>query len=216
MRVIYLDRSNRAMKIKKTQEEDIGPYVCKGVNGFGNTEVQVDLIVIDPSKFPELQEGELPDVTAPSFTRDTLDSKSYMRKGEGESFRVTCAAEGIPRPDIFWYKDGLPFDAGGIRYRNGKSTIKLKNLMKVDSATYTCKAKNLIGEATRNYTLHVEMPVEDQPVVSGANNQTVAVGGVASLQCRVKSKAPPHIKWLKKMSWDAPQDQSTIIVGQDR
>ena len=60
------------------------------------------------------------------------------------------------------------------------------------------------------------MPVEDQPVVSGAGNQTVAVGGVASLQCRVKSKVPLHIKWLKKMSWDAPQDQSTINVGQDR
>ena len=61
---IRIRTNNRAMKVKKTQEEDTGPYVCKGVNGFGNTEVQVDLIVIDPSKFPELQEGELPDVTA--------------------------------------------------------------------------------------------------------------------------------------------------------
>ena len=36
----------KAMKIKKTVKEDMGVYWCKGVNGFGNTQVRVDLIVI--------------------------------------------------------------------------------------------------------------------------------------------------------------------------
>jgi hypothetical protein len=213
---IRIRANNRAMRIKKTQEGDTGVYICKGVNGFGNTEVRVDLIIIDPSKFPALKDGELPDVAAPTFTKATLDSKSFFRKGEGESFRVTCEAEGNPKPEIFWYKDGLPFDADGIRYKNGKSTVKMKNLMKVDSAVYTCRAKNLIGESMQNYTLLVEEPVGEQPSISGAGNQTVTVGGTASLQCRVKSRAPPHIKWLKKMSPDSPQDRSTINVGHDR
>lgn len=213
---IRIRTNNRAMKIKKAQEDDTGVYICKGVNGFGNTEVRVNLIIIDPTKFPDLKDGELPDVSSPTFTRETEDTKSYFRKAEGESFRVTCEAEGNPQPDIFWYKDGLPFDADGIRYRNGKSTIKLKKLMKVDSAVYTCQAKNLIGEVTRNYSLHVDVMAEEQPAVSGAGNQTVMVGGTASLQCRVKSRAPPHIKWLKKMSPEDPQDVFTINVGQDR
>ena len=34
------------MKIRKVVEEDTGVYYCKGVNGFGNTQVRVDLIVI--------------------------------------------------------------------------------------------------------------------------------------------------------------------------
>merc|ERR1719445_2706256 len=88
------------MRIKKTQEGDTGVYICKGVNGFGNTEVRVDLIVIDPSKFPDLKDGELPDISAPSFTKTTEESKSYYRKAEGDSFRVTCEAQGNPRPDI--------------------------------------------------------------------------------------------------------------------
>merc|ERR1712233_97368 len=207
---------NKALKIKKSQEDDTGIYICKGVNGFGNVEVRVDLIVIDPAKFPDLKNGELPDVSAPTFTKTTEDSKSYYRKAEGDSFRVTCEAQGNPRPDIFWYKDGLPFDADGIRYRNGKSTIKMKNLMEVDSAVYTCQAKNLVGSVTKNYTLNVEVPISDQPTVSGAGNMSVLVGDTASLQCRVKSKAPPHIKWLKKQNPDAPQDIFTINVGDDR
>lgn len=36
----------RQLRIKKTQEDDTGVYICKGVNGFGNIEVRVDLIVI--------------------------------------------------------------------------------------------------------------------------------------------------------------------------
>ena len=39
----------KAMKIKKTVKEDMGVYWCKGVNGFGNTQVRVDLIVIGRS-----------------------------------------------------------------------------------------------------------------------------------------------------------------------
>jgi len=213
---IRIRTKNKALKIKKSQEDDTGIYICKGVNGFGNVEVRVDLIIIDPAKFPDLKDGELPDVAPPVFTQETLDYKDYYGKQSGESFRVMCEALGNPRPEIFWYKDGLPFDADGIRYKNGKSTIKMKNLMEVDSAVYTCQAKNLVGSVTKNYTLNVEVPISEQPTVSGAGNMSVLVGDTASLQCRVKSKAPPHIKWLKKQNPDAPQDIFTINVGDDR
>lgn len=213
---IRIRTQKKAMKIKKSQEEDTGIYVCKGVNGFGNVEVRVDLIVIDPSKFPNLRDGELPDVAPPTFTHDTAAAKEKYSKTQGDAFKVTCEAVGNPRPEIFWYKDGLPFDADGIRYKNSKSTIKLRNLMKVDSAVYTCQAKNLIGSVTKNYTLSVAEGVVDTPNVSGNGNTSVVVGDTASLQCRVKSKNPPHIKWLKKQNTDAPDDIFTINVGQDR
>ena len=175
------------------------------------------VFISDPSKFPDLKDGELPDVTAPVFTRDTLDSKKYFTKQSGDSFKIACGATGNPEPDIFWFKDGVPFDADGIKYRNGKSTIKMKNLMEVDSAVYTCHARNLVGAVTRNVTLSVERPLsEQQPLVSGSGNTSVKAGDTASLQCRVKSAAPPHIKWLKKQNPDAPSDIFTINVGDDR
>merc|ERR1719325_538274 len=75
----------------------------------------------------------------------------------------------------------------------------------------------MVGSVTRNVTLSVEPPYSDQqPVVSGSGNSSVAVGDTASLQCRVQSAAPPHIKWLKKQNPEAPSDIFTINVGEDR
>ena len=174
------------------------------------------LFFSDPSQFPDLKDGELPDISAPSFTQTTLDAKTFFMKQSGDSWKVACEATGNPRPEIFWYKDGLPFDADGIRYRANRSTVRLRNLMKVDSAVYTCMARNIIGATSKNFTLNVEVPLSEQPTVVGNGNVSVLVGDTASLQCRVNSGAPPHIKWLKKENPGAPADMYTITVGEDR
>ena len=170
----------------------------------------------DPSQFPDLKDGELPDISAPTFTPATLDAKGFFMKQSGDSFKVNCEATGNPQPEIFWYKDGLPFDADGIKYKNGRSTIKLRNLRNVDSAVYTCQARNIIGATSKNFTLNVEVPLAEQPTVVGNGNVSVLVGDTASLQCRVNSGAPPHIKWLKKENPETPSDMYTIIVGDDK
>jgi len=43
---IRIRAQKKNLKIRRAQEEDTGLYICKGVNGFGNVEVRVDLIVI--------------------------------------------------------------------------------------------------------------------------------------------------------------------------
>ena len=173
-------------------------------------------MISDPAEFPNLKDGELPDISSPSFSPATLAAKEFFIKQSGDAFRVTCEVTGNPAPDIVWLKDGLPFDADGIKYRAGKSTIRLRNLMKVDSAVYTCQARNIIGVASKNFTLTVEVPLAEQPTVQGNGNVSVLVGDTAALQCRVSSNGPPHIKWLKKENPGAPADMYTITVGEDK
>ena len=43
---IRIRTKGRQLRIKKAVEADTGVFVRKGVNGFGNVEVRVDLIVI--------------------------------------------------------------------------------------------------------------------------------------------------------------------------
>ena len=43
---IRIRTQKKSLKIRRAEEADTGVYVCKGVNGFGNVEVRVDLIII--------------------------------------------------------------------------------------------------------------------------------------------------------------------------
>jgi hypothetical protein len=42
------------------------------------------------------------------------------------------------------------------------------------------------------------------------------VGDAATLQCRVKSLAPPHIKWLKRLEGHEVSAENTLRVGNER
>ncbi len=58
--------------------------------------------------------------------------------------------------------------------------------MEADSAVYTCQARNVLGVATRNFTVGVEGAGMDHPVLpDGPDNTTVQAGAAASLECRV-------------------------------
>lgn len=59
-----------------------------------------------------------------------------------------------------------------------------------------------MGEVTQNYTLEVRQPLGTTHAIvteAGPADASVFVGEEATLQCRVKSLAPPHIKWLKRL-----------------
>ena len=92
--------------------------------------------------------------------------------------------------------------------------------MQVDSALYRCEARNILGVASLNFTLNVQIPIADQPSVLGQGNVSVMVGDTASLQCRVSAPSPPHIKWLKRESATSLTDEISseymISVGEDR
>ena len=75
-------------------------FICKGINGFGTSEIQIDLLIINPVDFPGLGAGELPEVTPPVLTSDTLSSRERLVKSVGETLRVACGALGKPQPRI--------------------------------------------------------------------------------------------------------------------
>ncbi len=67
---IRIRTQKKSLKIRRAQEEDTGVYVCKGVNGFGNVEVRVDLIII----------GENDLLCHGSFYRGNVLNISYGKK----------------------------------------------------------------------------------------------------------------------------------------
>lgn len=152
------------------------------------------------------------------MTYETRASTLYHIKSIGDTFKVSCEALGSPQPEIFWFKDGQHIDEA-VHYQRGKSTVEFSVLGSADAGVYTCRARNLIGEVTQNYTLEVKQPVGATHAVvteAGPADATVFAGEVATLQCRVKSLAPPHIKWLKRLEGHEVSAENTLRVGNER
>lgn len=218
--------AKKSLKIKDVTKEDTGIYVCKGTNGFGSEEIRIDLIVIDPLEFPQLGENDLPDVAPPVLTEETKSLRSAYRKPHGDDFRLFCEALGKPEPEIVWYKEHMPIPGMG---GPGRHVLSIKRVSPSDSGLYTCEARNLVGVATKNFTLDVTPPeretmtsgdigiVDNQhfPILpNGPENTTVEQGGRAVLECKVQSATAPNVKWLKRLeSWEYVeyQDSSDII-----
>lgn len=211
--------NKKTLKIKDVQKSDTGRFVCKGINGFGKEQIEIDLIVIDPKDFPGLPEGELPDVTSPVLTEDTITAKVEFEKTAEENFRISCSAIGKPEPKITWYKNGHEL-LENVREKHGRSILHIRNLMQRDTGTYTCKAKNMVGEQQKDFRLRVEEVelIEHPEFPHGPMNRTVEQGDTATFDCRVRSSAMPHIKWLKKLEagWETGNQSHVIPVGDDK
>ena len=69
-----------------------------------------------------------------------------------------------------------------------------------DGGSYTCKARNKMGETSKNYVLKVKSSLSLPPgsispevtVTVKPNNESILVGKPAALLCKVKSTLPPR------------------------
>ena len=208
--------NKRSLKIKEVDRTDAGILICKAVNGFGKEEIEINLIVIDPKDFPGLPPGELPDVSPPRLSLETETAARRYERRPGEDLRIVCSASGRPEPELVWYKNGHEL-LENTRDRLGKSVLVLNSLMDRDEATYTCVARNLVGETRRDFDLSME--IAERTDLSGPANRTVTEGDSATFDCEVRSTEKPHIKWLKKLEagdHGYDNDEEVISVDEDK
>lgn len=201
--------ANGSLRIKETNFDDTGVYRCRAVNGFGSVEFNITLLVLGSDEDYE-HYGDLfdtddtdPDETKISFTaKPTLllvtkeDSPVYRQPGS--TFRLQCVATGSPKPEMMWYKDGVPVSKV---FRIGRWALKFTKAIPTDSGNYTCVAANMLGIASHSWNLVVDdkkHSARGRPLLTGSNT-TVHEGEKAVMECGVKSASFPHIEWLKQI-----------------
>jgi len=72
--------------------------------------------------------------------------------------RLVCDAEGRPRPDIVWTRNGrrLSVDGGDPHYSvDDDGSLTVLSLDEADTATYTCTAVNVAGMTQKHIRLLV-------------------------------------------------------------
>ncbi|XP_059184837.1 immunoglobulin-like and fibronectin type III domain-containing protein 1 [Centropristis striata] len=100
------------------------------------------------------------------------DPEDFIVVRAGNSARVKVCYEGEPPPEITWLKDDEPLSPWiNVINTEGMSQLVIPSSKRSDSAIYTIKAKNSVGEAS----FDIEVRVTDEPKIPGpvALEQTV-------------------------------------------
>uniref|UniRef100_A0A0P6IYV5 Myosin-binding protein H n=1 Tax=Heterocephalus glaber TaxID=10181 RepID=A0A0P6IYV5_HETGA len=92
---------------------------------------------------------------APSFTQPLADHTSTP----GYSTQLFCSVRASPKPKIIWMKNNMDIK-GDPKYRalseQGICTLEIRKPSPFDSGIYTCKAVNVLGEASVDCRLEVK------------------------------------------------------------
>ncbi|XP_075398249.1 myosin-binding protein H [Tenrec ecaudatus] len=94
---------------------------------------------------------------APSFTQPLADHRSTP----GYSTQLFCSVRASPKAKIIWMKNKMDLQ-GDPKYRalseQGVCTLEIRKPSPFDSGVYTCKAVNVLGEASVDCRLEVKGP----------------------------------------------------------
>ncbi|XP_053699827.1 nephrin [Synchiropus splendidus] len=122
----------------------------------------------------------------PELLRGVRWRKVASRGDQTTTAEVACRAEGVPRVEFFWQKNGVPMDFVHPRYaertlREGSfytSTVQVVNVSALlDYAVFTCIARNFLGEDKLDVQLvspsHPDPPSMFQLVTSTHDSVTL-------------------------------------------
>ena len=112
------------LEISNIDASQNGTYTCQIISsGTNNLDYKLDVLV------------------PPTITRTPSDSVITLR--EGQSITVQCLTQGNPKPKLSWSKKGEKADHTIID--ETKSTLSLQNVDETHSDSYSCTAKNGVG-----------------------------------------------------------------------
>ncbi|XP_066015715.1 fibroblast growth factor receptor 1-A [Pocillopora verrucosa] len=132
------------------------------------------------------------------FTENTRDQQSLTAYTSGA---INCGAEGTPRPQITWRKQGEKLILNERRFTQIPSgSLQIDPVHPEDSGTYRCTMTQNKGSkrvTSRQKSINVSVIVRPEVRISGASN-LIREGDTVTLTCKIIQGQPqPQITWLK-------------------
>merc|ERR550519_772441 len=145
-----------------------------------------------------------------------------MTVPKNEPLTLNCKADGIPEPEIKWYKDGILVPTAPKNPKSHRVILPtgslfflrvIQNKKDQDGGVYWCEARNEVGQArSRNATLDVAVMRDDFRMMPMSIK--VAQGDMAVLKCAApKANPEPVITWLKNGEYLDPTSSKRIRLS---
>ncbi|KAK7933456.1 hypothetical protein WMY93_004352 [Mugilogobius chulae] len=173
---LHILPGGQMLQLSRAKEEDAGQYVCTATNSAGQDQKSILLSVyVLPTLKPH-----------PGGESVTLQV--------GSSVTLRCEANGVPRPEVTWYKNGHQLAPGnGLKIKDHQ--LEITGVQVADGGTYTCKVSNVAGQVDRTFRVAVHVP----PVLDGPLWESInyTLGSHIALLCEATGVPMPSITWLK-------------------
>uniref|UniRef100_A0A8C7IF20 Neuronal cell adhesion molecule-like n=1 Tax=Oncorhynchus kisutch TaxID=8019 RepID=A0A8C7IF20_ONCKI len=131
----------------------------------------------------------------PSFMAPLGQSSTQMAL-RGGVLELECIAEGLPTPEVSWYKESGDLPSSRMSFHNFQKTLKIADVMEADAGDYRCTAKNSLGSAHHTIKVNVKVPLQSAPFwISAPRNLILAPEETGILTCRVSGDPKPQIAW---------------------
>ncbi|XP_034257103.1 neogenin [Thrips palmi] len=207
-RPLVLDRARMlvmptgALEIDEVQVSDQGAYQCNASASATATLSNKATLAIDM----DIESGE--SIMAPVFIATPRPTVVMA----GENVTLDCAANGHPRPEISWLKDGVTIDMSHLdsRFRKvGTGSLQVLNVEESDAGDYQCRAENREDSVDASATLEVQVPPR---FIKQPQNKVAVEKEDLELECEVYGKPEPKVYWVKNGD-NITQNEYLQVVG---
>lgn len=122
----------------------------------------------------------------------------------GSDVILRCRADGHPRPQIEWWRNGQILQSQGRVFivanndNDGSSTLTLFAAKESDGARYICRAVNVNGFAETSADLRIINDESSTPKFTyKPHDMDAELGAIVELPCRAVGHPKPVIHWKK-------------------
>jgi len=180
--------TNDGLMVKSAQPEDEGIYICQAsVTSTGEVKrMEINVQVMQQ----------------PRWVLEPKDTEGVR----GQDVIIRCEAFGKPAPAYTWTRAGITLL--GDRYLVNGGTLTIRNLVKEDTATYSCIAENNSGRSEANINLAVLVG----PEIARLDDIYVIEGNKAVVRCTVRESYPrATIRWKYSDTQEYIKEDNTNI-----
>ncbi|XP_027439756.2 myosin light chain kinase, smooth muscle isoform X3 [Zalophus californianus] len=195
---VYEEGGCHYLCLLSARARDSGSYSCTACNVRGQVSCSWTLLV------KRLAATEV----APSFSTVLKDCTVI----EGQDFVLQCSVQGTPVPQITWLLNEQPIQYAHSSCEAGVAELHIQDALPEDDGTYTCLAKNTVGQVScsARVTVHEKksdrksgypLPVApSKPVaplfLQGLSDLKVMDGSQVTMTVQVSGNPPPEVIWL--------------------